>query len=295
MQNNENSGFDRLMVEGLATLLDVQPRGEAHFLGRRKPGGIGRVYGGQVVAQALMAATKTVRDDRAVHSLHAYFLRGGSEDHEIDYRVESDFDGGSFSNRRVIASQQGRPIFHLAASFHRSGPGLEHAAAMPDVPPPEQLETMRDHALRLEGKIDPAVYRIHLAPSPFDLRPVGEPPFCRVEPYDGPVAFWFRTLHPFEHAQSMHRAVVAFVSDLSLLSAAIVRHGEQRDLDRASIDHAVWFHGDMAVDDWLLYTTESPWAGEGRGLGRGQIFDRSGRLVASTAQEGMMRPRREKD
>lgn len=275
---------DRKKVDGLLTLLDVQPLGSASFLGARKPGGIGRVFGGQVIGQALMAATKTVADDRLVHSLHAYFLRPGSEDHEIEYRVEADFDGRSFSNRRVVAMQQDRAIFHLAASFQRAERGPEHWDAMPAVKSPELAISLED--LRIEG--DPEAANMTRVASrvlaAFDIRPV---------PLSGgrtneQLGFWFKTRVPVDRSHAMHRVIVSFVTDISLLSAASLRHREI-PMQHASIDHALWFHDDMRADDWLLYTTESPRAGGGRGLGRGMIFDREGRLVVSSAQEGLMR------
>lgn len=281
---------DTMMIDALLTLLDVQENAPGYFTGRRKPGGEGRVFGGQVIGQALMAATRTVAPGRDVHSLHAYFMRPGSEDHEIDYRVDADFDGGSFSNRRVVAFQQGEAIFNLTASFHRSSPGLEHASAMPDVVPPERCPTMRDYALAHADRFDPTTLHIYTRPSPFDMRPVGEAPLIQTAPTDEPLAFWFRTAAPLNQPQATHRAIVALVSDISLLSAAMRHHGNPDGLVRASIDHAVWFHGDMQADDWLLYVTQSPWAGQGRGLGLGAIYDRAGNLVASTAQEGLMRP-----
>ncbi|MBB6122433.1 acyl-CoA thioesterase [Sphingobium subterraneum] len=275
---------DREKVDSLLTLLDVRHVDKMRFVGARKIGGIGRVFGGQVIAQALMAAAKTVAEDRSVHSLHAYFLRPGSEDHEIEYRVEADFDGRSFSNRRVVAIQQDRPIFNLAASFHRMERGPEHWHAIPDVKPPElgaPLDTMKiagdpeaTHMARVAARVLAA----------FDIRPVRLPGGNLTEQ----LGFWFRTRASLDCSQAMHRVIVSFVTDISLLSSASMRHRDV-PMQHASIDHALWFHEDMRADEWMLYTTESPRAGGGRGLGRGMIFNREGRLIVSSAQEGMMR------
>ncbi|MGE4431388.1 MAG: acyl-CoA thioesterase [Sphingobium sp.] len=278
------------LVDELAALLDVAPVGDRLFRGARKRGGVGRVYGGQVVAQALAAASKTVDPARQIHSLHSYFLRGGSEDHEIEYRVEADFDGGSFSNRRVVASQQGRVIFNLAASFHLREAGRAHQPTMPDVPMPEELLNIPDY-LAQHPEYKPKISnRVFLDPSPIEVRCVGIPPFCEQAPTEPQLSLWFRTVAPVPGEQWMHRAFAAYASDFAMITTALRPHGDF-DLQAASIDHSLWFHEDIDVEDWLLYTTNSPWAGGARGLSLGQIFDRSGRLVASVAQEGLMRDR----
>lgn len=292
--SNDETAVDDLHadVAEFLRLLDVTTTGENQFRGIRKRGGVGRVFGGQVVAQALSAAMKTVDPARQVHSLHAYFMRPGSEDHEIDYLVEADFDGGSFSNRRVVASQLGKPILNLTASFQIQENGYFHQTRMPDVPPPEECETFDSYVARQKNddlKFLPALLKRF---GPFDRRVVGIPPFCQMEPLDSAQAFWFRIKTPIADEQFLHRTIVAYVSDLSLISAAVRRHGRP-ELKVASLDHAIWFHDDMRTDDWLLYSTESPWAGQARGLARGMIFDRSGKLVASVAQEGLLRPLRE--
>ena len=278
------------LVNGLVQLLNVEQTGENMFRGMRKLGGIGRVYGGQVVAQALASATKTVGASRSVHSLHAYFLRGGSEDHEIDYRVENDFDGGSFSNRRIIASQQGEVIFNMAASFHISEPGHHHQPPMPDVPAPDGLETVQEFIKRHPEKVDKRLRHFYTRPSPMEMRCVTEPPFTLHETHDPHISFWFRMRAPLDQPQWMHRVVVAHASDLALIATAVRPHAPFR-LQGASLDHSVWFHQDANADDWLLYSIDSPWSGQARGLGIGHIFDRTGGLVATVAQEGLMRDR----
>ncbi|MEO6387789.1 MAG: acyl-CoA thioesterase II, partial [Croceibacterium sp.] len=254
----------------------------------------GRVFGGQAIAQALVAARRTVPDDRHTHSLHAYFLRSGSDAMPIEFRVKRDLDGSSFSNRRVVASQDGQPILNLIASFQRRQEGPEHQfPAMPDVPPPEELEP--DAAIRrrfAETMPEGHLRNLMLRPRPIDFRSV-EPRNWQSPGKREPVAHcWFRTVAALPDIQSIHRAVLAYASDFQLLSTAIQPHGlsfHRGEVKAASLDHAIWFHGPFRADDWLLYVTESPWSGLARGFGRGQIFTRDGRLIASVAQEGMLR------
>ena len=282
------------LVAELLVLLDLAPGGGDTFVGPRKPGGVGRVFGGQVVAQALVAAERTVDEDRVAHSLHCYFLRGGSEDHEIDYQVRRDFDGGSFSNRRVNASQQGKPIFNLAASFQRPQHGLHHQfPQMPRVPPPEDLKSDAEFRRELAGLVPNAYRDRMLAPWPIDTRPVE--PRGWLERVEGPPLLhsWFRAVAPPPDNPRIHRAVLAYASDMQLLATSTRPHGLnwfRGEIKAASLDHAVWFHEPFRADEWLLHVTDSPWAGGARGFTRGQVFSQDGRLVASTAQEGMIRP-----
>ena len=283
------------LVAGLLKLLEVKPQGDDQFIGRKKRGGQGRMFGGQVIAQALGAAELTVDPARPAHSLHAYFLRGGSEDYETDYKVERDFDGGSFSNRRVVASQQGRPIFSLTASFQKVEEGLHHVdAQMPDVPPPEELEPEADVRRRFAEKARPEARHLFLDARPIEMRaaegrhwmnPAAAPPRSHS---------WFRAVAPLPDDPRVHRAVLAFASDMSLLGTAILPHGlswARGEVVSASLDHTIWFHEPFRADEWLLYATDSPWSGAGRGFNRGRVFTRDGRLIASVAQEGMIRKR----
>lgn len=285
---------ERLVAE-LILLLDLDARGGDRFVGRRQIEGTGRVFGGQAIAQALVAARRTVHDDRHTHSLHAYFLRGGSDELPIDFRVKRDLDGRSFSNRRVVASQQGQPILNLIASFQKPQDGPHHQhPQMPDVPPPEELEpdsvTRRKFA---ETMPEGLLRNLMLRPRPIDVRSVG-PRNWQSPGRREPVAHcWFRTVAPLPDSPPIHRAVLAYASDFQLLATAIQPHGlsfHRGEVKAASLDHALWFHDEFRADDWLLYATESPWSGLARGFGRGQIFTRDGRLVASVAQEGMIRP-----
>ena len=281
------------LVRWLIKLLEVKELGEDRFVGRRRRGGIGRVFGGQVIAQALAAAERTVAADREAHSLHAYFLRGGSEDHEIEFAVARDLDGGSFSNRRVVASQQGRPILNLVASFHKREEGVHHQDAIPDVPPPEDLPT--EHELRAQYATqvaDPVRRAQMLTPRPIELRPVEKRHWMGGEPSEPKSHTWFRAVAPLPDDRKVHRAVLAYASDMTLLGTCALPHGLSWTKGNAmsvSLDHAVWFHEDFRADDWLLYATDSLWAGNARGMNRGRIFTRDGRLVASVAQEGLIR------
>ena len=282
------------LVADLMLLLDLAPQGDDRFVGRRKKGGVGRVFGGQVIAQALGSAERTVADDRVAHSLHAYFLRGGSEEHEIDYRVRRDFDGGSFSNRRVVASQQGRPILNFTCSFQRSQTGLEHQhEPMPDVPAPDDLRPDAEMRRSLADRItDPAIRALMLQPRPIDLRSVGGPGWANNTPRAPVTQVWFRTVAQLPDDPAIHRAVLAYASDMQLLGTSLLPHGvtfHDGTLKAASLDHALWFHQPFRADDWLLYATDSPWSGASRGFNRGSIYTRDGRLVASVAQEGMIR------
>ncbi len=285
----------QILVDRLVELLTVEETvGHDIYRGPRKGDGIGRVFGGQVIAQALRAAEMTVEDGRPPHSLHAYFLRGGDEDHDIELAVDRQFDGRSFSNRRVVAKQKGTPILNLAASFQRPEEGLEHDdAPMPDVPRAEELrpeiEVRREMADTLK---DENARRYMLRPRAIELRNVETPHWQNREPSDPQSNTWFRAVAPLPDDAAMHRAVIAYASDFMLLGTSALPHGLswwRNELKGASLDHAIWFHRPARADEWLLYATDSPWSGGGRGFNRGSIFNRAGQLVASVAQEGVVR------
>jgi acyl-CoA thioesterase-2 len=292
-EGEEASGASpQALVDGLTRLLTVAPMGEDRFVGKRQPGGVGRVFGGEVIAQALMAATAAVDPDRLAHSLHAYFLRGGSEESDIFYRVERDFDGGSFSTRRVIAEQDGRPILNLAASFHRLEPGLSHQDDMPRVPPPDDLTSETELRRAVLDKV-PERFRRHMTrPRPIEFRPVEARHWMNNEKRAPLTHSWFRTVAPLGDDPVLHRAVLAYVSDMTLLGTCALPHGLSwmtGELQSASLDHAIWLHDDFRCDEWMLYVTDSPWAGRGRGFNRGRVYAQDGRLVANVAQEGLIR------
>jgi acyl-CoA thioesterase-2 len=276
----------------LITLLNVEQHGPDLFCGPRKPGGVGRVFGGQVLAQALASAQHSVDPDREPHSLHAYFLRGASEDHEIEFRVERDFDGRTFSNRRIIASQLGRPIFNMAASFQAHEQGFGHQDTMPDVPPPEALESEAVMALRPEYAGHPGMsHRQHVAPA-VEIRPANLPPTIDLGNEPAQTFNWIRIKSGLGEDPALHRAVLTYISDLVLLGTAMLPHMAELAVSKmtiASLDHAIRFHDDFRADDWMLYASHSPWAGHARGYARGLIYRRDGRLAASISQEGLMR------
>lgn len=284
---------DAEIVAELVALLDVEELDVDLYRGPRQPGGVGRVFGGQVIAQGLQAAQRSV-EEKIAHSLHAYFMRPGSEDHPITYRVVRDFDGGSFATRRIIAMQRGTPILSLTASFQREEGGLHHQDVMPDVPDPDGLRSDLD--LRLE-RIDAIPERLRaflLRRRPIELRPCFPRDWVDAVKADPVWHCWFRTLSPLPDDPTIHRAVLAYASDMALMGTSMLPHGvnwQTPGMQTASLDHAVWLHEPFRADEWLLYSCDSPWTGHARGFNRGRIFTRDGRLVASTAQEGLIRKR----
>ncbi|HJO63885.1 MAG TPA: acyl-CoA thioesterase II [Sphingomonas sanguinis] len=282
------------LAQGLVALLDVEEIDTDLYRGARQPGGEGRVFGGQVIAQALQAAQRSTEAPRTAHSLHAYFMRPGDDRYPILYRVERDFEGRSFATRRVIAMQKGKPILNLACSFQTPEEGLHHQDAMPDVPAPDTLTPERELLARLGDQV-PAPLRAFLQrPRPIELRPVDPRQMLAPEPRDPTQAIWFRLVAPIGDDPALHRAVLAYASDFALLGTSTLPHGVNwliDDMQTASLDHALWLHEPFRADEWLLYTTDSPWAGHARGFNRGRIFSADGRLVASVAQEGLIRLR----
>jgi acyl-CoA thioesterase-2 len=293
----------RELVDGLVRLLTIERCGPDSFVGHQQPGGVGRVFGGQVVAQGLQAAQATAPEGFVAHSLHAYFLRGGKEGQDIALATERDFDGRSFANRRVVAAQEevgeATPILNLTASFQRPERGLEHQdAAMPQVTAPEDLPT--DIATRerlvaeLGHNLSDAQKAFFLRPRPIDMRTDSQLHWMNAEPKPPRAYCWFRTDAQLPDDPNLHRAVIAYASDYTLLGTSAQPHGlswARGEIVSASLDHAIWFHAEARADEWLLYSTDSPWTGSGRGFNRGQIFTRDGTLVASVAQEGMIRKR----
>lgn len=291
----EHDNSARALVTELEDLLSVTRMGDGWYLGKRKPGGVGRVFGGQVIAQALSAAQDTVSSERIPHSMHANFMRAGDENYEITFRVERDFDGGSFSTRRIIALQQDKPILTMTASFQKLEDGLHHQDPMPDVPMPEDLLPEAD--LRQQyGHLIPEKFRANfLRDRPFESRPVDPRDWMGGEKRT-PAAqdIWFRLRAPTTDDPAMHRAMLAYQSDSWLLGTCTLAHGVTwltPGMMTASLDHTIWLHDDFRVDDWLLYSCDSPWTGRGRGFNRGAIYTRDGRLVATCAQEGLIRLR----
>jgi acyl-CoA thioesterase-2 len=279
------------ILADLLQLLELERIEDRIFRGESRDLGGARVFGGQVLGQALTAASYTVRD-RHVHSLHAYFLVAGDVDAPIVYEVDVARDGKSFSNRRVVAIQHGQPIFNMTASFQVPEQGLEHAAAMPSVPGPEGLADVRELPPDVLERVPEKMRRFLTHERPFEFRPV-EPIQVVAPPRAAPVRhIWMKTVDRLPDNADLHRNVLAYVSDYQLVSTATLPHGvhfAEGNVQLASLDHAMWFHRPFRVDDWLLYAMESPNASAGRGLALGKIFTRDGMLVASTAQEGVVR------
>ncbi len=281
-------------LDALIRQLDLEQLEVNLFRGQSKDLWGPRVFGGQVIGQALAAAERTI-EDRLPHSLHAYFLLPGDAEAPIVYQVERVRDGRSFSARRVQAIQHGRPILSMIASFQAPEVGLEHAAPMPDVPPPQALtpsSELNERWLSQAGPVPAKASEALLAPSAIEFRPVDPKDPFHPSPCEPRQAVWFRAAGRVPDDPKLHRCILAYASDYTLMGTALRPHGRswyQPAMVVASIDHALWFHRAARVDEWLLYAMDSPSAQMARGLARGQIFDRDGRLVASVAQEGLMR------
>ena len=282
------------MVGDLVALLDLDERGPGHFIGNSPKDRWQRVFGGQVLGQALTAAARTV-PDRLCHSLHAYFLRAGDPKTPIQYDVEASRDGGSFSARRVTAQQHGRAIFTMSASFQTPEKGLEHQTRMPDVPAPEDLPSEREWQLEAAQFLPEEARAWLLRARPIEIRAVE--PRNRFVTGAAPArqVVWVRAVARLPDALPLHQAVLAYASDMTLLDTALLPHGinlTSRAIQAASLDHAIWFHHEFRADEWLLYVQDSPSASGGRGFARGEIFSRDGILIASVAQEGLIRLRK---
>ncbi|MFG1477923.1 acyl-CoA thioesterase II [Xanthobacter sp. V4C-4] len=279
-------------VAALLSILDLEQLEINLFRGRSGNPGGGRVFGGQVVAQALVAARRTVNAPRVTHSLHGYFLLGGDPTVPIIYEVDRIRDGRSFTTRRVVAIQHGKAIFSMAVSFELEEGGFEHQSTMPEVPMPEDLPPDEAWRARLLARFPEAATRDWMAIRPLEIRPIAlEPSYLGSTGGAGP-SLWVRARAPLPDDLPIHQAVLAFASDFSLLQAALLPHGRSvfdRDMQVASLDHALWFHRPFRADEWLLYSQESPAAFGSRGFCRGEFFTREGVLVASAAQEGLMR------
>ncbi len=279
------------VLDDLIGLLRLERIEDNIFRGDSRDIGSPQVFGGQVIGQALSAAQNTV-EDRIAHSLHAYFLRRGDVNSPIIYEVDRSRDGGSFSNRRVVAIQHGRPILNLAASFQVPEDGLEHQAEMPDVPGPEGLKDFTDVAKDMLEHIPSKMRRFLTEKRPFEFRHVEPVNFEVPEQLPPRRHVWIRAVDALPDNPVLHQNLLTYVSDYELLGTATLPHGlsfTRGNVIMASLDHALWFHGDVKVDEWLLYAMDSPNSSGARGLARGQLFTQDGRLVASTAQEGLMR------
>jgi len=279
------------ILADLLHLLQLERIEDNIFRGESRDIGSPQVFGGQVLGQALTAASYTITD-RTVHSLHAYFLRAGDVNAPIVYDVDRARDGKTFSNRRVVAIQHGRQIFNMTASFQHPEEGLEHAAVMPEVPDPEGLADQRLLAAHSAEQLPEKLRRYLTQERPFVFRACEQIDFLSPKKQPPVRHFWLKTVDAISDDPHLHRNLLAYVSDYQLLTTSMLPHGvhfEHGNVQMASLDHAMWFHRPFRVDEWLLYSLDSPTATGARGLARGQFFTRDGRHVASTAQEGLIR------
>jgi acyl-CoA thioesterase-2 len=283
-------------LQAVLDILDLEPLEMNLFRGRSPQSGWQRVFGGQVIGQALVAACRTV-EGRHPHSMHAYFLLPGDPKVPIIYKVDRIRDGKSFTTRRVVAIQHGQAIFSTSVSFHNDEPGLAHQAPMPDVPPPEALPSESAVGGKVLEHMPEAVRRYYERERPIELRPVEYARYFGKKFADAKFHVWIRTMGRLPDDPAIHQCVLAYASDLTLLDTALMPYGRtlfEQEFMAASLDHALWFHRPFRADDWLLYAQDSPNLAGSRGLARGLIFARDGTLVASVAQEGLLRERRQR-
>lgn len=277
----------------LVDLLDLSPIGDDHFQGDSEDLGFPHVFGGQVLGQGLMAASRTV-EGRLPHSLHAYFLRPGNHSMPIDYEVQRVRDGGSFSVRRVIARQDGKEILTGSVSFQVDEEGFEHQLDMPDAPDPETLKSEQEYGEQLAPHVPEHLRDTLTRERPIEIRPVD--PINPFKPEARPPhkQSWFKTQGHLPDDPVLHRCLLTYASDFSFLGTSLNPHGVtfmSKGMQVASLDHAIWFHRDFRMDEWLLYDKDSPSASGGRGFNRGNFFNQQGGLVASTTQEALIRKR----
>ena len=281
------------VLDELLSLLKLEKIEDTIFRGQSQDLGFGNVFGGQVIGQALSAAKQTVEEDRGLHSFHCYFLRPGNAHKPIVYEVDKSRDGRSFTTRRVVAIQNGKPIFNVALSFQQEEEGYDHQhPAMPDVTGPEELSSELDRVREIAHLIPESVREKFTCERPIEMRAVKMPDLLKPEPMEPERHVWLRANGKLPDDLRVHKYLLAYASDFSFVTTALNPHGVnfwQPNMQVASIDHAMWFHRSFRMDDWLLYSMESPTAGGARGLARGQIFNRQGELVASTMQEGLIR------
>jgi len=279
-------------LDELLQLLSLEKIEENIFRGKSQDLGFGNIFGGQVLGQALSAASQTVSDERTVHSLHGYFLRAGDPKLSIVYDVDRLRDGKSFTTRRVIAIQKGCPIFAMSCSFQIQEPGFEHQMEMPDVEGPDNILSDLERYRQVQDRIPSDIRDQLICDKPIDIRQVNP-----INPYkpekQPPIKYsWFRAVGKMPDDQSVHQYMLAYASDFGLVATSLYPHGHtfwERSMHVASLDHAMWFHHEFRMDEWLLHAMESPGASKARGLSHGHIFTRDGKLVASTTQEGLIR------
>lgn len=281
-------------LESLVRILDLEQLEVNLFRGLSPQIGWQRVYGGQVLGQALVAAVRTVDPARIAHSLHAYFLLPGDPSVPIIYEVERIRDGGSFTTRRVKGIQHGKAMFSMSVSFQKPEAGFDHQTPMPDVPAPEDLPSERDLARQLLERVPENMRQYWQRERPIEMRPVDLSRYLVAKPRTAAQHIWLRANGKLPDTHALHQCVLAYASDFTLLDTALIAHGKlmfDADIQLASLDHALWFHRSFRADEWLLYVQDSPSASGARGFCRGSIYTREGVLVASVTQEGLMRRR----
>jgi acyl-CoA thioesterase II len=280
-------------MQELISILDLEGLEHNLFRGRSPQVGWQRVFGGQVIAQALVAAQRTVDPNRHVHSLHCYFMRPGDPKVPIIFEVDRIRDGGTFTTRRVVAIQHGNAIFALSASFQIDEAGLEHQMPMPsNVPGPETLMSDRDFRDKYLAAAPPHIRKFFEHERPFEMKPVSLNHYFSKEKLPPEQHVWFKATGDVPDDRTIQTAMLAYFSDMTLLDATLFAHGKsifEPDLQVASLDHSMWFHRPVNLEDWLLYTQDSPSTSGGRGFARGAIYSKAGALIASTAQEGLIR------
>lgn len=279
-------------VEELMGILDLETLEHNLFRGRSPKTGWQRVFGGQVIGQALVAAQRTVGDDRHVHSLHGYFMLGGDPKVPIIYNVDRIRDGGSFTTRRVVAIQHGHAIFSMSASFQKDEGGLDYQAPMPVQPQPEDLPSEKELKEKFVASAPEHVRKYWDRDRPIEVRATSLEHYISDKKLAAEQYVWIRTTDTIPDNQPLQAAVLAYASDMTLLDTSLFAHGRKvfdKDIQVASLDHSMWFHRPAKIDDWLLYAQDSPSTSGGRGLNRGSLYTRDGILVASTAQEGLIR------
>jgi acyl-CoA thioesterase-2 len=282
------------VLNELVALLTLETIEENLFRGGSQDLGFRQLFGGQVLGQCVSAASQTVDAARHVHSMHGYFLRPGDATLPVVYQVDRVRDGGSFSTRRVTAIQKGKPIFTCSASFQFDEEGFHHQNLMPEVPGPEELKSETELARMVEAMIPERMRERATSDKPIEIRPVTRINPFAPEPCEPIKHVWFRAAGELPDEPQLHKLLLAYASDFNLLTTSMQPHGVsvfQKFMQVASLDHSLWFHADLRMDDWLLYSMDSPWAGNARGFSRGSIFNRQGQLVASVAQEGLTRVR----
>jgi len=280
------------VLEELLRLLKLEKIEENIFRGQSQDLGFGSVFGGQVLGQALSAAYQTIQSDRKAHSLHAYFLRMGDANMPIIYNVDCIRDGKSFTTRRVVAIQKGRAIFNMSASFQVDEPGFDHQDKAPEIPGPEGIESELELAMAVADKIPKSIREKILCKKPIEFRPVNP-----IDPFSPekrePVGYtWLKAIAKMPDDFRVHQYMLAYASDFGLVATSLYPHGHsywERDMQVASLDHALWFHRDFRMDEWLLYVMKSPNAYKAKGLNNGKIYTKEGKLVASVSQEGLIR------